>query len=75
MIFTNVEKCVYSKKSLKQRRQPPTPPSSKVEGSSRRKSHLPFKTRFVVSWENNGDGDITMPLSLKTIGSAGYRDQ
>ena len=23
----------------------------------------------------NGDGDKTMPLSLKTIGSAGYRDQ
>ena len=25
--------------------------------------------------ENNRDGDITMPLSLKTIGSASYRDQ
>ena len=32
MTFTNLEKCVYSKKCLKQRRQPPTPPSSKVEG-------------------------------------------
>ena len=26
---------------------------------------------FVIGWENNMDGDITMPLSLKTIGSAG----
>ena len=32
-----------------------------------------FQTRFVIGWENNRDGDITMPLSLKTIGSAGYR--
>ena len=32
MTFTNLEKYLYSKKSLKQRRQPPTPPSSKVEG-------------------------------------------
>ena len=32
MIFTNLEKYVYSKKCLKQRRQPRTPPSSKVEG-------------------------------------------
>ena len=30
---------------------------------------------FMIGWENNRDGDITMPLSLKTIGSAGYRDQ
>ena len=30
--FTNLEKCVHSKKCLKQWRQPPTPPSSKVEG-------------------------------------------
>ena len=36
--------------------------------------HL-LQTRFVFGWENNRDGDITMPLSLKTIGSAGYRDQ
>ena len=28
--------------------------------------HL-FQTRFVTGWENNRDGDITMPLSLKTI--------
>ena len=34
-----------------------------------------FQTRFVIGWDNNRDGDITMPLSLKTIGSAGYRDQ
>ena len=34
--------------------------------------HL-FQTRFVIGWENNRDGDKTMPLSLKTIGSAGYR--
>ena len=36
--------------------------------------HL-FRTRFVIGWGNNRDGDITMPVSLKTIGSAGYRDQ
>ena len=36
--------------------------------------HL-FQTRFVIGWENNGNGDITMPLSLKTTGSAGYKDQ
>ena len=36
--------------------------------------HL-FVTRFVIGWENSRDGDITMPLSLKTIGSAGYKDQ
>ena len=30
MIFTNLEKYAYSKKCLKQRRQPPTPPFSKV---------------------------------------------
>ena len=29
----------------------------------------------MIDWENNRDGDITMPPSLKTIGSAGYRDQ
>ena len=33
------------------------------------------QTRFVTGWENNRDGYITMPLSLKTIGGAGYRDQ
>ena len=34
---------------------------------------IPIKVR---DWlKNNIDGDITMPLSLKTIGSAGYRDQ
>ena len=32
MIFTNLKKYVYSKKCLKQRRQPLTPPSSKVKG-------------------------------------------
>ena len=36
--------------------------------------HL-FQTRFVISWENNRDGNIAMPLSLKTIGSAGYKDK
>ena len=36
--------------------------------------HL-FHIRFVIGWENDRDGDMTMPLSLKTIGSAGYRDQ
>ena len=34
MIFTNLEKYVYSKKCLKQKRQPRTPPSSK------KKSHV-----------------------------------
>ena len=34
--------------------------------------HL-FQTRFVIGWENNRDGDKTMPLSLKTIGSESYR--
>ena len=33
--------------------------------------HL-FQTRFVIGWENNRGGDMTMPLSLKTISSAGY---
>ena len=32
MTFTNLKKYLYSKKCLKQRRQPPTPLSSKVEG-------------------------------------------
>ena len=35
----------------------------------------PIQTRFAIGWENNRDGDITMPLSLNTIGSAGYGDQ
>ena len=35
--------------------------------------HL-FQTRFVTGWENNRDDDITIPLSLKAIGSAGYRE-
>ena len=36
--------------------------------------HL-FQTRFVIGWENNRDSFVTMPLSPKTIGSVGYRDQ
>ena len=32
MIFTNLEKYVYYKKCFKQRCQPLTPPSGKVEG-------------------------------------------
>ena len=36
--------------------------------------HL-FQTRFVIGWESDRDGDITKPLSLKTIDNAGYRDQ
>ena len=36
--------------------------------------HL-LQRRFVIGWESNRYGDITMPLSLKTIGSAGYRNQ
>jgi len=35
----------------------------------------PIPNKVVIGWENNMDGDITMPISLKTIGSAGYRDQ
>lgn len=35
--------------------------------------HL-FQTRFVISLDNNRDGNITISLS-KTIGSAGCRDQ
>ena len=31
-----------------------------------------FQTRWL---KNNKDGDISIPLSLKTIGNAGYRDQ
>ena len=38
-------------------------------------SALKLGTRFVIGPENNRDGDITMLLSLKTIGSAGNRDQ
>ena len=34
-----------------------------------------LQTRFMNGWEKNRDGDIAMPLSLKTIGSAGYRDK
>ena len=37
--------------------------------------HPWFQTRFVIGWENNRNDDITMPLSLKAIGNAGYRDQ
>ena len=33
-----------------------------------------FQTKIVIGWENNRDGDITMPLCLITIGSAGYKD-
>ena len=32
MTFTNLEKYMYSKKCLKQRRQPPNPSLQKVEG-------------------------------------------
>ena len=40
MTFTNLEKYEYSKKCLKQQRQPPTPPFSKVEGIFAPKIHL-----------------------------------
>ena len=36
MTFTNLEKYVYSKKGLKQRRQPPTLPPAKSQVFSRR---------------------------------------
>ena len=29
------------------------------------------QTGFATGWENNRDGDITMPLSLKILGIAG----
>ena len=45
------------------------------EGSSWGPTCTYSKQGFVIGWENNRDGDITMPLSLKTIGSAGYKDQ
>ena len=69
MIFTNPEKCVYSKKCLKQGRQPPTPPSSKVEvfftwlrlRIGGRPAPIANKVCDWLGPENNGDGDITMP--------------
>ena len=36
--------------------------------------HL-FQTRLMIGWEKSRDDDITMLLSLKAIGSVGYRDQ
>ena len=52
-----------------------TPAKSKV--FSRLKSHL--ATAVILSRPapipNNRNGDIIMPLSLKTISSAGYREQ
>ena len=71
MTLTNLEKYVYSKKCVKRGRQPPTPPSIKVEGISRAGKvtwlrllfwadlHL-FQTGFGIGWKNNRDGDITM---------------
>ena len=47
----------------------------KIRKSKSRVDLHEFQTRFVIGWENNRDGDITMPLSLKTIGCAGCRDQ
>ena len=47
--FTNLEKYVYSKKCLKQRRQPPHPSlrdPAKSKVFSRRKSHLLFAIEF-----------------------------
>ena len=49
MTFTNLEKYVYSKKCLKQRRQPPHPSlrdPAKSKVFSRRKSHLLFAIEF-----------------------------
>ena len=40
MTFTNLEKYMYSKKCLKQRRQPPNPFLQKVEGIFAPKRHL-----------------------------------
>ena len=86
MIFTKLKKYLYSKKCLKQRRQPPTPPSSKVEsiftpkkspgyGCYRGPTCTHSKQGLWLAGKTKRDGDMTMPLSLKTIGSAGYRDQ
>ena len=36
------------------------------EGRERGDPHL-FERLFVISWENNRDCHITMPLSLKTM--------
>ena len=38
-------------------------------------SALKLGERSVIGSENNMDVDITIPLSLTTIGSVGYRDQ
>ena len=59
---------------------PPLLPPAKSKVFYRRKSHLAghlhlFQRRSVIGWKSNRGGDITMPLSLKTKGSAGYRDQ
>ena len=31
----------------------------------------PIQTRFVIGLENNRDGEMIIPISLKTIGGAG----
>ena len=49
MTFTNLEKYVYSKKCLKQRRQPPHPSLRDLAKSkvlSRRKNHLLFGIEY-----------------------------
>ena len=35
----------------------------------------PTTNKVLIGWVKDSDGDITMPISLKTIGNAGYRDQ
>ena len=48
---------------------------SKTPASFARADPHLFQTAIVIGWKNNRGGDITMPLALKTIGSAGYRHQ
>ena len=55
MIFTNLEKYVYSKKCLKQRRQPPPLPPAKSKVFSRQKSRLATAVWFVIEYTYPAD--------------------
>ena len=50
MIFTNLEKYVYSKKCLKQRRQPPYPPSCLPLSKSKVRSLRRYFRAEKVTW-------------------------
>ena len=64
MIFTNLEKYAYSKKCLKQRRQPPTPPFSNVEGIFAPKKSPGYgcykRFEWVIFSQPRGDRGATM---------------